>query len=113
MRTTSEWRWRQTVRVFVIGAALFGAGCGANLAPVLNLNHVPLAGTPAGVEPSTYAHEAILRAIRSRGWVGPRCSRGRDGFDPEGREFRDGGHRLHGDRLLHRPQGQLAGAQVR
>lgn len=69
MRTTSDLRWRQAFRVFVVGVALFGAACGANLAPVLNLNHVPLAGTPAGVEPSTYAHEAILRAIRSRGWV--------------------------------------------
>jgi hypothetical protein len=56
-------------RAFVLGAALFGAACGANLAPVLNVEHAPLAGTPAGTEPSAHAHEAILRAVRSRGWT--------------------------------------------
>ena len=68
MLTTSK-PSRLKFRAFVLGAALFGAACGANLAPVLNVNHAPLAGTPAGTDPSAHAHDAILRAVRSRGWT--------------------------------------------
>ena len=68
MLTTSNRPSGQASRAFLLGAALFVAACGANLAPVLNLNHVPLAGPP-GIDPSAHAHQAILRAIRSRGWV--------------------------------------------
>jgi hypothetical protein len=57
------------LRAVVLGAAFFAAACGANLAPVLNLEHVPVAGTPAGVEPMTYVHDSILRGVRSRGWT--------------------------------------------
>ena len=60
---------RVKFRGFVLGAALFGAACGANLAPVLNGSHTPLTGTTAGTDPAAHAHEAILRAVRSRGWT--------------------------------------------
>ena len=43
-------------------------GCGANLAPVLNINHAPVVGTPPGVDATAYVHDAIVRAVNSRGW---------------------------------------------
>jgi hypothetical protein len=39
------------------------------MAPVLNVNHAPVAGAPAGADPATSVREAIHRAILSRGWT--------------------------------------------
>jgi hypothetical protein len=71
MKTTSLRPLGPSSRVpaLILLTALFAAACGANLSPVLNLNHVPVGGTPPGVEPTTYVHDAILRGIRARGWT--------------------------------------------
>ena len=57
------------IRFLVLGAALSAAaGCGANMAPILNINHAPVVGTPPGVDGTAYVHDAIVRAVTSRGW---------------------------------------------
>ena len=61
--------WTSALRVVVLGAALSAAGCGANLAPVLTINHAPVVGTPPGVDGAAYVHESILRAVQRRGWM--------------------------------------------
>jgi hypothetical protein len=57
--------------VLSLGLALLGAvagvsGCGANLSPVLNPSHVPIAGVPGG---GRAVHDAILRAVADKGWT--------------------------------------------
>jgi hypothetical protein len=47
---------------------LLSSACGANLAPVLNVENAPVA-TATGVPPSRpVVHDAILRALASRNW---------------------------------------------
>jgi hypothetical protein len=58
-----------SLRLVILGAAISAAGCGANLAPILNINHAPVAGTPPGADATAYVHEAIVRGVQSRGWV--------------------------------------------
>ena len=60
---------RRVLSVVLLGAALSAAGCGANLAPVLIVNHNPVVGTPPGVDGAAYVHEAIVRGVTSRGWA--------------------------------------------
>lgn len=55
--------------LLVVAGTLWASACGFNTAPVLNVSHVPVAGVPAGVDPTAYVHDAILRAVRSRGWT--------------------------------------------
>lgn len=44
--------------------------CGANLAPVLNVQNAPIAvAPPPGVDPGAHARQSILRAIAGRGWT--------------------------------------------
>ncbi|HVR61572.1 MAG TPA: hypothetical protein VMU50_06715 [Polyangia bacterium] len=69
MRTAKIVSCVSATRFLVLGAALSAAGCGANLAPVLTINHAPVVGTPAGVDQTAYVHDAIVRAVASRGWV--------------------------------------------
>lgn len=70
MRNSSSGSWTSVVlRIVLLGAALAAAGCGANLAPVLNVTHNPVVGTPPGVDGTAYAHEAIVRAVNKRGWA--------------------------------------------
>lgn len=53
----------------VVAAVLWASACGANLSPVLNVSHAPVAGVPGGVDPTAYVHDAIRRAVLSRGWT--------------------------------------------
>jgi hypothetical protein len=69
MRTPSTHRPLAILGGLVVAAALWTSACGANLAPVLNINHAPVAGVPAGADPTAYVHDAIRRAVLSRGWT--------------------------------------------
>ncbi len=60
--------WASAARLLLLGVALSAAGCGANLSPVLIVSHTPITTTPPGVDGTAYVHEAILRAVVSRGW---------------------------------------------
>jgi len=61
-------KWVGALHLIVVGAALAAAGCGANLSPVLNLTHVPVATVPPGVDPTAFVPECIVRGVASRGW---------------------------------------------
>jgi len=57
-------------RVVVVATALLSlAGCGANMAPVLNIANTPVTGAPPGGDPTPFVRQAILRGIASRGWT--------------------------------------------
>jgi len=58
-----------SVRLAFLGAALGLAGCGANLSPVLNVQHAPVVGAPAGQDGLVFVHDAVLRAIAAKGWT--------------------------------------------
>lgn len=69
MHTPSHHRLSRNVRGLIVAALLFASACGANLAPVLNVSHAPVVGVPPGADPTAYVHEAIRRAVASRGWT--------------------------------------------
>jgi hypothetical protein len=50
-------------------AALLFAGCGANMAPLLNVANTPVTGAPPGADPTPFVRQSILRAIAARGWT--------------------------------------------
>ncbi|HEX3696875.1 MAG TPA: hypothetical protein VH374_15960 [Polyangia bacterium] len=57
-----------TLRLLALGATLIVVGCGANMSPVLAPAHVPVVAPPPGVDGTARVHEAIVRALVSRGW---------------------------------------------
>jgi hypothetical protein len=69
MRISSSHRSRAILGGLIVAAALWVPACGANMAPVLNVNHAPVAGAPAGADPAASVRDAIHRAILSRGWT--------------------------------------------
>jgi hypothetical protein len=69
MRKASARRLPSVLGALVVAAALGASACGANLAPVLNVNHVTVVGVPPGADATAYVHDAIRRAVTSRGWT--------------------------------------------
>lgn len=49
--------------------AFAGLSCGANLSPVLNIEHAPIVAPAGGPQALPVVHDAILRALSSRTWV--------------------------------------------
>jgi hypothetical protein len=53
----------------VVAVLALLVGCGANMAPLLNVANTPITGAPPGVDPTPFVRQSILRAIAARGWT--------------------------------------------